>query len=212
VGARQVGKTTLARQPGAGSGRPTTFFDLENADDLARLADWLSRAFMAWSSLMKYSASRSCSPSCECWRTTRESRRAFCCFAAPRRICLARARSRWRGGSPITNRAAFPSKKVGWRPASACGSGADCRGRSWPPPKRTAAGGAENSSAPSSSAICPSWENESLRPVVVLTAVFACFSSSGDYGWTGFSSRRSETASPSSSTSAPCGSVALLAT
>jgi predicted AAA+ superfamily ATPase len=39
VGARQVGKTTLARQLAAASGRPTTFFDLENPDDLARLAD-----------------------------------------------------------------------------------------------------------------------------------------------------------------------------
>jgi hypothetical protein len=38
VGARQVGKTTLARQLAAASGRPTTFFDLENPDDLARLA------------------------------------------------------------------------------------------------------------------------------------------------------------------------------
>jgi hypothetical protein len=34
-----VGKTTLARQLAAGSGRPTTFFDLENPDDLARVAD-----------------------------------------------------------------------------------------------------------------------------------------------------------------------------
>jgi predicted AAA+ superfamily ATPase len=39
VGARQVGKTTLVRQLAAGSGRATTFFDLENPDDLDRLAD-----------------------------------------------------------------------------------------------------------------------------------------------------------------------------
>ena len=38
VGARQVGKTTLARQFAAGR-RRTTFFDLENPEDLARLHD-----------------------------------------------------------------------------------------------------------------------------------------------------------------------------
>src|SRR5437667_12577441 len=38
VGARQVGKTTLARQVAAASGA-VTFFDLENPEDLARLSD-----------------------------------------------------------------------------------------------------------------------------------------------------------------------------
>jgi len=39
LGARQVGKTTLARQLAAARRGPTAFFDLENAEDLARLAD-----------------------------------------------------------------------------------------------------------------------------------------------------------------------------
>lgn len=39
VGARQVGKTTLARQFAAGRRGPTMFFDLEDPSDLARLAD-----------------------------------------------------------------------------------------------------------------------------------------------------------------------------
>lgn len=39
LGARQVGKTTLARQLVARTGNPTTAFDLENPADLARLDD-----------------------------------------------------------------------------------------------------------------------------------------------------------------------------
>ena len=39
VGARQVGKTTLARELVAATRGPTSFFDLENTEDLARLAD-----------------------------------------------------------------------------------------------------------------------------------------------------------------------------
>ncbi len=39
LGARQVGKTTLARQLVARRSRTTTVFDLENPDDLARLAE-----------------------------------------------------------------------------------------------------------------------------------------------------------------------------
>jgi predicted AAA+ superfamily ATPase len=39
IGARQVGKSTLARQLVAGSDRPTVFFDLENEENLARLCD-----------------------------------------------------------------------------------------------------------------------------------------------------------------------------
>lgn len=39
LGARQVGKTTLARDYAAGCKLPATFFDLEDAGDLARLAE-----------------------------------------------------------------------------------------------------------------------------------------------------------------------------
>jgi predicted AAA+ superfamily ATPase len=39
VGARQVGKTTLARSLISAIGKPTSYFDLENPEDLARLAD-----------------------------------------------------------------------------------------------------------------------------------------------------------------------------
>lgn len=39
LGARQVGKTTLARAVATSLSGPTTFFDLENAADTARLAD-----------------------------------------------------------------------------------------------------------------------------------------------------------------------------
>jgi predicted AAA+ superfamily ATPase len=39
LGARQVGKTTLARQLAARQSQPPPFFDLENPADLARLAD-----------------------------------------------------------------------------------------------------------------------------------------------------------------------------
>src|SRR5262245_6502244 len=39
LGARQVGKTTLAQQLVNRTGTPTTVFDLENPTDLARLAD-----------------------------------------------------------------------------------------------------------------------------------------------------------------------------
>jgi predicted AAA+ superfamily ATPase len=39
VGARQVGKTTLARMLMRSAPRPTHLFDLENADDVARLAE-----------------------------------------------------------------------------------------------------------------------------------------------------------------------------
>lgn len=39
VGARQVGKTTLARSLIAGTRVPSSFFDLENPEDLARLSD-----------------------------------------------------------------------------------------------------------------------------------------------------------------------------
>ena len=39
LGARQVGKTTLARQVAAGFRGPTAFFDLESPQDLARLRD-----------------------------------------------------------------------------------------------------------------------------------------------------------------------------
>ena len=39
LGARQVGKTTLARQVVKEQRRPTTTFDLENPADLARLSD-----------------------------------------------------------------------------------------------------------------------------------------------------------------------------
>ena len=39
IGARQVGKTTLSRQIAAQDKRPHTFFDLENSEDISRLAD-----------------------------------------------------------------------------------------------------------------------------------------------------------------------------
>jgi hypothetical protein len=39
IGARQVGKTTLARQLMAGCKKPSHYFDLENPEDLARLSD-----------------------------------------------------------------------------------------------------------------------------------------------------------------------------
>jgi predicted AAA+ superfamily ATPase len=39
VGARQVGKTTLAREYASGAKIPVNYFDLENPEDLARLAD-----------------------------------------------------------------------------------------------------------------------------------------------------------------------------
>lgn len=39
IGARQVGKTTLAHQIAAQDKRPHTFFDLENSEDISRLAD-----------------------------------------------------------------------------------------------------------------------------------------------------------------------------
>ncbi|MFH1754274.1 MAG: ATP-binding protein [Candidatus Latescibacterota bacterium] len=39
IGARQVGKTTLARQIVAGHKGPTAIFDLENPDDLSRLSE-----------------------------------------------------------------------------------------------------------------------------------------------------------------------------
>jgi predicted AAA+ superfamily ATPase len=39
IGARQVGKTTLARQFAASSIKPSYFFDLENPDDMARIAE-----------------------------------------------------------------------------------------------------------------------------------------------------------------------------
>ena len=39
VGARQVGKTTLARYGMAGTKKPPVYFDLENPEDLARFAD-----------------------------------------------------------------------------------------------------------------------------------------------------------------------------
>jgi predicted AAA+ superfamily ATPase len=39
VGARQVGKTTLARALGAQTEGPTSYFDLENPEDMARLTD-----------------------------------------------------------------------------------------------------------------------------------------------------------------------------
>jgi hypothetical protein len=39
IGARQVGKTTLARALAAGRSEPVEFFDLENPEDAGRLAD-----------------------------------------------------------------------------------------------------------------------------------------------------------------------------
>jgi predicted AAA+ superfamily ATPase len=39
IGARQVGKTTLARAAVRRSGRPVAYFDLENPEDVARLSD-----------------------------------------------------------------------------------------------------------------------------------------------------------------------------
>src|SRR5438046_1303807 len=39
LGARQVGKTTLAHEVARRAARPVTFFDLENPDDLARLVE-----------------------------------------------------------------------------------------------------------------------------------------------------------------------------
>ena len=39
IGARQVGKTTLARTLMRGESQPTQRFDLENPEDLARLAE-----------------------------------------------------------------------------------------------------------------------------------------------------------------------------
>jgi len=39
VGARQVGKTTLARAFVRATGKPASYFDLENPEDLARLSD-----------------------------------------------------------------------------------------------------------------------------------------------------------------------------
>ena len=39
LGARQVGKTTLARQLAEAHRGPVTYFDLESAEDLARLVD-----------------------------------------------------------------------------------------------------------------------------------------------------------------------------
>jgi predicted AAA+ superfamily ATPase len=39
IGARQVGKTTIAHQLAEKIGEPTTFFDLENPEDLARVED-----------------------------------------------------------------------------------------------------------------------------------------------------------------------------
>jgi uncharacterized protein len=39
IGARQIGKTTLARQLAQQTVAPVTVFDLENPRDLARLAD-----------------------------------------------------------------------------------------------------------------------------------------------------------------------------
>ena len=51
VGARQVGKTTLARQIVSANRGPATFFDLENPEHLARLADpmlWRSKGCAVW--------------------------------------------------------------------------------------------------------------------------------------------------------------------
>jgi uncharacterized protein len=39
IGARQVGKTTLARSLVAQNRRPSSYFDLESPEDLARLSD-----------------------------------------------------------------------------------------------------------------------------------------------------------------------------
>ena len=39
IGARQVGKTTLARMLAANHPGPVSYFDLEDPEDLARLAD-----------------------------------------------------------------------------------------------------------------------------------------------------------------------------
>lgn len=39
IGARQVGKTTLARQFAVGMGAPVFYYDLENPEDLAKLSD-----------------------------------------------------------------------------------------------------------------------------------------------------------------------------
>jgi len=39
IGARQVGKTTLARMIAEGYPEPSFFFDLENPEDLTRLSD-----------------------------------------------------------------------------------------------------------------------------------------------------------------------------
>ena len=39
VGARQVGKTTLARTFAEKEKKPVSYFDLENPEDLARLSD-----------------------------------------------------------------------------------------------------------------------------------------------------------------------------
>jgi hypothetical protein len=39
LGARQVGKTTLAKMFAKDVNKPVTFFDLENPEDLARLSD-----------------------------------------------------------------------------------------------------------------------------------------------------------------------------
>ncbi len=43
IGARQVGKTTLARELARSFAEPVTLFDLESSRDLARLEDPLSR-------------------------------------------------------------------------------------------------------------------------------------------------------------------------
>lgn len=71
LGPRQCGKTTLARDFAATHTGETTFWDLENPNDRARLASPMlaSNDCGDWSCSTKFSECRNCSKCCAFWPT-----------------------------------------------------------------------------------------------------------------------------------------------
>ena len=113
LGARQVGKTTLAGELRKHWKQPGHLFDLEHPADLARLSDPLLALspLRASSSWMKSSGNLTCSPCFACWSTAGRYAAAFSLWAAPLPTCCARGMKRLLDVLPIMHWGAFQLRK-----------------------------------------------------------------------------------------------------
>ncbi len=136
IGARQVGKTTLARALKAQRREPSTYFALENPEHLARLADPMLalKDLRGLVFLDEIQRQPELLPVLRVLadRPRRPARFVVLGSAAP--SCCAKAPRAWQDASPITSCADWRSMKSASRIAPACGCAAASRAPIWPRP------------------------------------------------------------------------------